>query len=113
MVHGVIRNDGSSAVGLADGDLENEHGNRDQNDCHQIWNEPLQAIVVVDLGRVSDQITHTGATAHGSKQETCATRPLISTICGSSRWWRKPPANLLEGVHDRHCRDDVCDVFTP
>jgi hypothetical protein len=62
--------DSTAAVRLPDGDFQYESWNRYQNYCEQVGNEPLQAIVVVHDGRISQKISLTSTTTHGSEKES-------------------------------------------
>ena len=43
----VESNDGSTSIGLADGNLEHEGRNGNEEDGQEVGDEPLQAIVIV------------------------------------------------------------------
>src|SRR5690606_14321774 len=89
----------AAAVSLADGDLKDESRDGDQEDGHEIGNEPLQPIVIVELRRVAQQVSHAGTTAHGGEEEGRAGRPDVAAIISLVRGWGEPPTNLPQHVH--------------
>lgn len=82
VVDTVVCDDATATVGIADGDFEDKDGNGDEEDAHEVRDVPLQAVIVVDYGWVTQQVSHTSATTHGSKDERGARRPLVATILG-------------------------------
>jgi hypothetical protein len=102
----VESDDRASAIGLTNADFENKGWDRDEEDTHEIWDEPLKSIIIIHLRRISNQVSHTGATTHGCEQEGRSRAPLITTIFGFRRWRRQPFANFLEERRDSHV-----DVF--
>lgn len=62
IVHAVVGRDYTSAIGLSDGNLEEEYGDSEEEKGDEVRNEPLETAVRKNDGRISQNITE----AHGA-----------------------------------------------
>lgn len=91
----------STTIRLADGDFENERRNRDKENGQQVWDEPLQPVVVVHDRGVPDQVSLSSAASHGGQQEGSPRGPLVTTIL-RLRGRREKPGDGLPDILDKH-----------
>jgi hypothetical protein len=64
LVHIVVCNYGSTSICLTNGNLEDKCRNGNYKDRDEIRYEPLEAIIVVDHGRITKEISHSSTTTH-------------------------------------------------
>lgn len=92
-------NDTSTTGSLANRDLKNEERNCKKDEGDQVWEEPLQAIVLENNRRVSQDVSETNSAAHGRKHKGSPRRPLVTAIRRFFCVRSDDTENLLEDVH--------------
>ena len=106
VVHAVPGADAARAVGLSDDDFEAENGDTDEEEGNEVRDEELQAVVVVDDGGESEQVSKTDGTAHGAEHVLPTRVEVVTAILVLASVWGNlqpdPLAETLLGDWFRH-----------
>ncbi|QSS66879.1 hypothetical protein I7I51_03091 [Histoplasma capsulatum] len=99
LVDGVEGDDAATAGGLADGDLKDEQRDGQEDEGDEVGEEPLQAVVLEDHGRVAQDVSKADGAAHGRQHEGGAAGPLVTAVGGLLGGRGEDVQDLFEDAH--------------
>lgn len=93
------RENRATTVDGTDGDLEDQERKRNEKQGDKVWNEELEAVVVVYDRGETEQVSESNSTAHGAEDELDAVAEHVAAILALFRLGRELQQDSFSRVH--------------